>query len=122
METKHHRKPRSIGGTDCTKNISIVPKQHHRAWHHLFSNLSATEIAVRMGKLFPDFFFISVPNVYMTRLRIPSCKSYARSKKLQDKSIDILWSGLGMKRIVENINDRWIDPDFHIVHLKKTSP
>lgn len=122
METKHHRKPRSIGGTDCTENISYVPVKQHRAWHHLVGNMSAPQIAIRLGTLFPNYYFLAVPNRYMTTIKLPLTYSTAKSKSLIDKSIKILWGSNGMRYIVNNINHRWIDTDFTIVHLKKVSP
>jgi len=55
--TKHHRKPTSIGGSDQERNISFVEEQKHRAWHLLFSNMTAAEIAREINKtwLDPDY-------------------------------------------------------------------
>ncbi len=43
--TRHHRKPQSLGGDNSPENISIVPAGLHESWHHLFSNLTPEEIA-----------------------------------------------------------------------------
>lgn len=42
---RHHRLPRSRGGKNDKRNISFVPRVKHIAWHTLFENLSAQEIA-----------------------------------------------------------------------------
>lgn len=44
-ESRHHRKPRSLGGSDEPANISVVTQKHHNAWHTLFSNYSPETIA-----------------------------------------------------------------------------
>lgn len=44
-KTRHHRKPISIGGSDEERNLSWVKDNKHRAWHLLFSNMTAQEIA-----------------------------------------------------------------------------
>lgn len=42
---RHHRRPRSIGGTNAGNNISLVHRDEHMAWHRLFKNFSAQAIA-----------------------------------------------------------------------------
>lgn len=43
---KHHRLPRSRGGSSSSANISIVPKRHHNIYNELFgSNPTAHEVA-----------------------------------------------------------------------------
>jgi hypothetical protein len=34
--TRHHRVPRSMGGTNDKRNISLVPENKHVAYHTLF--------------------------------------------------------------------------------------
>ena len=55
--TKHHRRPRSIGGTSSSKNISIVPDNKHRAWHLLFGNMEPVEIVREINKFWIDYRF-----------------------------------------------------------------
>jgi hypothetical protein len=43
--TKHHRKPKSLGGSNERDNISYVTQTEHRAWHKLFSNYTPYQIA-----------------------------------------------------------------------------
>lgn len=59
----HHRLPESRGGTNEQRNISIVPKSYHDAWHHLFGNMTAEEVAQSITDTWicPDFYFIAVP-------------------------------------------------------------
>lgn len=44
-ESRHHRLPRSRGGTDDPSNISVVKQKEHHAWHKLFSNLNPETVA-----------------------------------------------------------------------------
>ncbi len=57
---RHHRKPRSIGGGKEKENISILPRKHHEAWHLLFQNWTAEQIAKEINAhyLDPEFKFI----------------------------------------------------------------
>ena len=41
----HHRKPRSLGGSNSDTNVSHVSVSRHRAWHTLFRNYTAHQIA-----------------------------------------------------------------------------
>lgn len=122
METKHHRKPRSLGGADLQSNLSYVPQKHHRAWHNLMGNMSAPEIARKLGKLFPDFYFIAVPRVPLYTVALSQRAHYTKSKALQDRSIEILWGKWSIPMIVHNINERWLDRDYCIHALKIVSP
>jgi len=117
--TKHHRKPRSLGGTNFQDNISHVPQDQHTAWHNLFGNMSATQIASQLGVLFDGYVFIAVPKTSITSIAISTNYNVARHRVMQDRAIIILWGSFNMKRIVENINNRWIDTDFKIIHFKK---
>jgi len=58
--TRHHRKPKSIGGNDDLKNISIVQRKRHEAWHLLFSNMTASQIAFEINSVWidPDYCLI----------------------------------------------------------------
>jgi hypothetical protein len=58
--TRHHRKPKSLGGGRNKRNISLLPNQKHVAWHVLFSNMPAHKIADEINEKFldPDFRFV----------------------------------------------------------------
>jgi hypothetical protein len=58
----HHRKPRSIGGTEEARNKIELPINHHRAWHRLFQNWTAERIAQEITELYldPDYEMIAV--------------------------------------------------------------
>ena len=58
----HHRKPRSIGGTEEERNKIILPLKLHRAWHDLFFNWPAARIAQEISERFldPDYEMVAV--------------------------------------------------------------
>jgi len=58
--TKHHRKCKSNGGSNDDSNISYIPRNKHQAFHTLFQNKEAYEIADILNKeyLDPDYYFI----------------------------------------------------------------
>ena len=60
--TIHHRKPRSIGGKSEPRNIIRIPGNKHAAWHLLFSNFQAEEIARLISETYldPDYTIIAI--------------------------------------------------------------
>lgn len=62
LQDKHHRKPRSRGGTNESRNISLVPQHQHRAYHLLFRNMQPEEIAQLLNQKWidPDFELIAI--------------------------------------------------------------
>jgi hypothetical protein len=52
--TKHHRRCRSNGGKTTERNISMVPEHKHRAYHLLFANMDAHEIANLLTRVYID--------------------------------------------------------------------
>ena len=65
----HHRKPRSLGKPQCCAvddlcNMAHVTIASHRAWHTLFSNLEAKEIASLINRVWldPDYHFVCFSN------------------------------------------------------------
>jgi hypothetical protein len=63
--TKHHRKPRSIGGGNEPRNISMVPCYQHEAWHAIVLNHTAFTIQYMLNDKYldPDYKFICVKSV-----------------------------------------------------------
>jgi hypothetical protein len=52
--SRHHRKCRSNGGTDESRNISWVNKYDHQAYHMLFQNFEAERIAEILNNIWID--------------------------------------------------------------------
>ena len=60
---RHHRLPRSRGGSNEARNISIVERKLHNAWHLLVGNMNAQEVARMLSDTWidPDYYFVAVP-------------------------------------------------------------
>lgn len=58
--TEHHRKPQSVGGSNDPRNISYISDAKHQAWHILFANLEAKDIATLINTVYldPDYEFV----------------------------------------------------------------
>lgn len=102
---RHHRRPKSRGGTDHMDNISMVRPQDHVAFHRLFGNMLADEIAAMLTDVWidPAYYLVAIPyrkrkpRKYRSRVycvdcqceilseypyqRRPSCKSSTPPKK-----------------------------------------
>jgi len=62
---RHHRLPRSRGGTNNhpKHNIVLVSRVLHRAWHSLFANMTAPEVASAITDCWisPDYYLVAIP-------------------------------------------------------------
>ena len=73
---RHHRLPRSRGGSNSAHNISIVEQKQHRAWHLLVGNMTAQEVAAMLTDVWidPEYYLVAVP-----RSRKPARKRRKRA-------------------------------------------
>lgn len=59
---RHHRKPTSIGGANNDpRNISVIKTKKHEAWHMLFNNMQAEEIAREINDKYLDADYVMLP-------------------------------------------------------------
>jgi hypothetical protein len=75
----HHRKPRSLGKPNRCEindpmNISHVSVVKHRAWHTLYANMTAQEIAKYTTSVWldPDYYMVAVPRFKVGGKRKPT--------------------------------------------------
>lgn len=61
--TRHHCRPRSIGGSDHPENISMLSEKKHQAWHTLFANMTAFDIAKEINERYLDRKYVFEVNV-----------------------------------------------------------
>ena len=56
FDSRHHRRPKSLGGTDefPPNNISWTKRKHHEAWHKLFGTAHPVQIARIITELWLD--------------------------------------------------------------------
>ena len=52
--TRHHRKPKSRGGSGKRHNIVLVPDNLHKAYHVLFRNLTPHQVAKILTETWVD--------------------------------------------------------------------
>lgn len=83
---RHHRLPRSRGGTNHPRNISLVEQKQHRAWHLLVSNMTADEVAAMLTDVWidPDYYLVAIPR------KRPSRKKRRRRAYCLDCEAEVL--------------------------------
>ena len=81
QQTKHHRLPKCLGGTDDPSNISFVRDDRHRAYHLLFSEGSPDKVVMRLNKYWidPAYELVVVPKEYGEGIR-KRISSYLKTK------------------------------------------
>lgn len=60
--TVHHRKPKSLGGSNDRRNLSYLTETRHRAWTTLFGNATPEVIVQTINKelIDPDYELVLV--------------------------------------------------------------
>lgn len=63
--TRHHRKPRKLGGTSEARNISHITREKHEAWHLLVNHQDIHEICRIINETFidPDYLLVPVKKI-----------------------------------------------------------
>lgn len=59
--TRHHRKPRALGGGNDPRNISLVSRKKHQSFHTLFGSMTVQAIARELNQVWLDREFVLVP-------------------------------------------------------------
>lgn len=70
--SRHHRCPKSRGGSNEPPNTIKVPHKKHEAWHVLFGNKLPEEIVKDLNEIwfYPDY------EITITRRKIPPNETY----------------------------------------------
>ena len=60
--SRHHRKPRSLGGITSKENISYIGEEKHRCWHELFHNWTPDKICREINEKYldPEYMLICI--------------------------------------------------------------
>ena len=104
-KTKHHRRPKSLGGKRTKENTSIVPRREHAAWHKLFDNYSAQFILEKL-KVYLVIFSAAATEGELAGTGTVSKQRLAWEILFRDKNVE---------EILELINSVWLDPDCEFV-------
>ncbi len=75
--TRHHKKPRSVGGVGRPFNISYVPEKLHRSYHALFANFCPEKIAEILNEhwIDGDYHMVAIQKCDMKEfIQCPRCR------------------------------------------------
>lgn len=111
---EHHRRPRSLGGTETPGNIYNVDPKLHNAWHTLFGNMNAYQIcnSINVSSCKPKRKTLVCE--FINGKPVKLCGEY-ESKKLtkRTRAWELLFKGLTFEETINYINNCWLDPAYH---------
>lgn len=140
--SKHHRKPKSLGGDLSESNISVVLQSKHKAWTLLFDNKHVPDIVKLFEKYWGMFGNKSLDLYVAKQIGLSALKELEQIEKYMSGKIfteeesersrkilvahrhkmkrwrawKILFGGLDtIEEIINEINAVWIDPDYKLV-------
>lgn len=118
---RHHRRPRSLGGSNDPANIYYLPIASHKSWHVLVGNMNAMQAC----KTINSFPWVKSEGVYLKCRFINgnACRKRGRhnSKNLRlcQQAWDQLFKGLDFVQSVSYMNSALIDSSYHFYIRKK---
>lgn len=116
-KSKHHLRPRSLLGKDVSQNISYVCSKKHAAWHVLFGNMHALQIACELNnKYLKETVFTIHMKGKPDHIILGGNDSNNLLKKR--KAWEILFPTINELEICEQINKLWIDPKYYFQAVK----
>lgn len=116
----HHRRPRSLGGSNSSYNKSWVEEDLHNAWHVIFGNMNAYQIANHINSFGVPY---KPENVYVfSRFingeEVLKCGSSNKNISKKDSKIRSSWhklfKNMNFEYTVYFINNVWLDPSYHL--------
>lgn len=122
LTQKHHRRPRSNGGTSKLSNISNVKGRLHKAWHVLVGNMNAYQIRDFLNSLSKEF----KPENMKVSCRFingSQLKGHGEPGSINRHKISMAWlvlfEGLTFREIINYVNNVWLDPSYHFYIIEK---
>lgn len=111
---EHHRRPRSLGGTNNPSNISYVRKREHTAWHVFVGNMNAYQICGLLNQCKQKPKNMQVVCRFINGQRVTK-KGHHNSKNGNkcEKAWKVLFKNMTFKEALAYINNVWLDPSYH---------
>lgn len=109
---RHHRKPKSRGGKNRMSNISVVEQTRHRAWHTLFGNLDPDTIALHIQNIWMPGVRLSISRGNYTA-NVVTCPTVGFTDR-KESAWFTLFGAMEEIAIIEEINEVWLDPEYHL--------
>ncbi len=116
----HHRRPRSLGGNNAPYNKSYVESTMHCAWHNIFGNMNAYQIANHINEMSlpykPDNMYIICKFINGEEVQKTgaSDKNFTKDASKMEKSWNRIFYKMDFYEIVKYINNVWLDSSYHL--------
>ncbi len=116
---RHHRRPRSLEGSDEPANVSNVLPKLHRAWHVMFGNMNAEQTANTINSSSKKPKGDTVICVFINGKEVTlrgdhNCKDKAKF----DDAWEIVFGDLTFPQSIDYANNVFLDPSYHM-YIKK---
>lgn len=116
----HHRRPRSLDGSNSLYNKSWVDEGLHNAWHVIFGNMNAYQIANYINSFDcpykPDNVYVVCK--FINGEEVTKCgssnKNLSRKGSKIMSSWHILFKNMNFEDTTSFINNVWLDPSYHL--------
>lgn len=120
---EHHRRPRSLDGTEDPANKSLVPAKKHRAYHVIFGNMNAYQVrdAINYSKFIgkPDDMVVICKFINGKRVNKKGENNSKKTKKVV-RAYQILFEGIDdFRDKIAYLNSTFLDPAYHFYIRKK---
>ncbi len=111
---EHHRRPRSLDGTDSPSNISFVQLTPHQHWHTLFGNMNAFQICDTINSFYkPDSVTVVCKFINGSEVKKKGAHESKKDSK-RTKAWRALFKGMSFEETIKYINNVWLDPAYHL--------
>lgn len=112
----HHRRPRSVGGTNSPSNISYVPSRKHNNYHTIFGDFNIFQVADKINAYFRPLGYL----VYVKFINGDEVKKkgFGHDSKNIDKLLsaweELFGEDCSFEECIAQLNAIWIDPSYHL--------
>lgn len=111
---EHHRRPRSLGGSGNSSNLSFVLPRLHRYWHTLFGNMNAYQICNEINTYYkPEGVVLILEFINGTEVKGFGGQN-SKKKGKRTRAWNGLFGGKTFEEIIAYINNTWLDPAYHL--------
>lgn len=118
---EHHRRPRSLEGSNAPANISYIEKRKHDAWHILVGNMNVYQIAEYFNETpyKPENIKIRCELINGSEVKKEGENNSKNMSKIK-KAWNILFVDCeNFEQIIAYVNSVLLDPSYHLYLEKK---
>lgn len=116
---EHHRRPRSLGGTENRANVSYVISRDYKNWHTLLGNMNAYQICNQLNKCTYKPPALKITCKFINGVEVlKSGENYSKKKTKISYAWYSLFKDMEFEEIIKYINNVWLDPSYHLYVIK----